>query len=364
MGRTVRCAIFGCGYMGQKHARILSDMPNVEVAWVLGRAGPEVEKLAAQVGADGTTDVSSVLADPSVELVIVAVPTFLHKDLAIQALHAGKKVICEKPITLSVADADQMIEAAFQAALAAGYTDESPEISAARYLMIGHVLRFWPEYRVIARLTDDGTLGEPLSVEAERLSTAPKWASWFDDVELSGGMVTDLMIHDFDYANSLLGIPVTVKAWGLGKGSDDWKHVQAVIEYDGGGRALITGSHLMVDSYPFTSSIRVIGSKAVAEYRYVSGEEVVMASQAQTNSLYLYTGPDAVVPNAYLSPDEQQDAYICQLDYFLRCIRQNRPPKLGTPHQARLALAVALAVRQSLRSGQTVEIGGVLEGRS
>lgn len=351
--QRVSFGIVGSGFMGQSHAKALAAIPDACVRWICGRDTDKVSELASQVGGQGTTDLEEVLADPLVDAVLVCVPTGLHKDVAIEALRAGKRVLCEKPVALTLAEADAMIAAAAEAARRAGIVEGDREHLAAHFLMIGHVLRFWPEYEELQALNEQGAFGGIASLELERLSTAPKWADWFSDLSMSGGMVVDLMVHDFDIACSLLGVPQTVTAWGAKPPSGDWKHVHVLITFAGGGKAHVVGSHLMPPAYPFTSSVRVVGEQGAAEYRCTAGGTSVTDSAAMPSPLIYYSAEGVRYP---LEEGVAADPYARQLAYFIGCVRENRAVERGTPLQAKTALAVALAARQSLATGTSVGI--------
>lgn len=360
MRDVVRFGVIGAGNMGKKHARLLSARADSDVLWISGRTTAEVNDIASEIGAKGICDIAPILEDPLVDAVVVAYPTSLHKDTTIQALQAGKIVICEKPISLTIKDADAMIEAASTAASQAGIDGDDAYHLAAHYLMIGHVVRFWPEYTEVLSKAEQGFFGDIHTLELQRLSTSPKWANWFENISMSGGMTVDLMVHDFDVASALLGTPLEVTAWGVPASNDEWKHVYASIQFENGCHALIVGSHMMPDTYPFSSSMRVLGTKAMADYRYVSGEANVIESDLNTvNSLMFYDDNDISLSGE--DSDLLLDPFERQMDYFVKCIQKRKPVEVATPLQARVALGMALAVRKSLQSGRPVKMSSILE---
>lgn len=364
MRDVVHFGIIGAGNMGKKHARLLSARADSKVLWISGRTPDEVSDIAREVGAKGICDITPILEDPLVDAVVVAYPTYLHKGTTIQALQAGKMVICEKPISLTIEDADAMIEAASAAASSAGIDGDDPYQLAAHYLMIGHVVRFWPEYTEVLSKAEQGLFGDIQTVELQRLSTSPKWANWFENVSMSGGMTVDLMVHDFDVASALLGTPVEVTAWGVPASDDEWKHVYASIKFENGGHALIVGSHMMPDTYPFSSSMKVLGTKTMADYRYVSKEANVIESDTGTvNSLMFYDDSSSSSSSSCQSGDSSVlllDPFERQVDYFVKCIQERKPVEMATPLQAKVALGMALAVRKSLQLGRSVNMSSVL----
>lgn len=360
MTEPIRFALFGAGYMGQIHAHALSNLPEAELRWVVGRSIERAQHLADSVDAQATTDIKAVLNDATVDAIVIAYPTFLHRELAIKALAADKYVLCEKPIALTMEDADAMIDAASRAALTAGYTDAHTKQLAARRLMVGHVIRFWPEYAKILQLAGSGELGQVQTAELKRLSTAPGWADWFQDFALSGGMIADLMVHDFDIAAALLGDPATVTAYGVRATNGIWQHARAVIADRNGRHTLVTGSHLMPATYPFTSSIRVVGDEATVEYSFVAdGSGVEDTGQTRPGSLKLYRANgrgENEGTSGELIHVPAGDAFQHQLQYFIDCIRKDIPFAAGTPGQARTALAIALATHESVEGDYKVSV--------
>src|SRR5206468_1418494 len=147
-----------------------------------------------------------------IDVVDICLPTPLHRRAAERAFAAGKHVFLEKPIALTAEDAAAILDAGAQSR---------------RILMVGLVLRFWPEYVELQRRLASDELGRPLVVSTRRLSPAPDWSEWIADPAQSGGVPVDLMIHDFDQLNWLLGKPRSVFAREEGPG-----HVHAIVEYD------------------------------------------------------------------------------------------------------------------------------------
>jgi predicted dehydrogenase len=138
------------------------------------------------------TDLDDVLSDPDVDIMSVCTPTPSHPGIAIRALRAGKNVLLEKPIALTV-DAARMI--ADTASVSAGV------------LMVAHVVRFMAGYQRVRADAESGRLGTVRHVRATRLSATPTWAPWLVDASRSGGMLVDFAIHDFDQLNPLPGAP-------------------------------------------------------------------------------------------------------------------------------------------------------------
>jgi predicted dehydrogenase len=331
---VITVAILGGGFMGASHAagyRALGE--RVRVKWVASRSRGAA--VAESVGAGFTTDLEAALRDPEVDAVDVCLPTPLHRAFAEAALAAGKHVLLEKPIALTVEDADALVAAA----------DASDLV-----FMVGLTLRFWPEYVELQRRVVAGELGRPLAVQASRLSPPPDWNEWMADPAQSGGAAVDLMVHDFDQLNWLLGEPRRVFARAARPG-----HVHALVEYEGGAQGVVEGSLAMPKSYPFSSNIRVLCESGVAEYGFsaapaADGGNIGASDAARGLRLYPTGGEPETIPVASADP------WGPEIEAFVAGCRARRRPEQGTPQQARLALLVSLAANRSLETGSPQDV--------
>ncbi len=297
-------AIVGAGRMGQAHASAWAAN-GVPVRWVVSpRRRPSLEDAA---GARWATQLSEALADPAVTIVSICTPTPSHADLAIEALEAGRSVLLEKPIALTLEDAARVAAAA------------SP---AAGTLMVAHVVRFFPGYAALAERVAAGSVGRPRVVRASRISASPAGYDWLADEERSGGMLVDFAIHDIDQAASYLGRAVAVSSVPLG-GTGFGLPVATTIEYADGGIAQLLSVSDLPAGQPFRTSFEVVGD----------------------------TGVDAASPDA-------GDAFAEQARYFLECVGAGSPPSRAPVSAAVEALRVALAARDSARTGRRVELAG------
>lgn len=333
-------ALLGAGFMGGVHAeawRSLAGRARVVSVW--SRSMARAEAVAAPLGARPTTDVESAIADADVDAVDVCLPTWCHREAAEAAFRHRRHALVEKPIALTLEDADAISVAADRAGC---------------LLRVGHVLRFWPAY---TRLRDEvaaGAIGAPTTVLTRRLSAPPSWAPWIRDQTSSGGVAVDLLVHDFDQANAILGEARSVEAWPVGTTGGAWpEHVLAHVEHVNG-HAWVEGSLAMPPAYPFSTSIRVVGFAGVAEYDFraaptVGPGNVDAAASCEVGvELHLRTGESLRVSA------EGRDAWAIQAEAFLDAIEGKRlsEAEAGTADQARAALSVALAANRSLTSGR------------
>jgi predicted dehydrogenase len=326
---VIGVALLGGGFMARVHADVYAALgERAQVRVVCALTEDEARPVADPLGAAAVDDWEAAVNAPGVDAVDVCLPTPLHRRVAERALAAGRHVLLEKPVALTLEDAD----AIGAAAEAAG-----------RVLMIGHALRFLPEVVELRRLAGDGELGRPLSATALRLSAPPDWNDWMLDAERSGGTPVDLMVHDFDLAAALLGPARSVHARAVAAG----RHVSALVEHEHG-EAFVEGSHAMPTSYPFTAGLRLLCERGVLEHRFVAGagDDGGNIGGGVTSVLRVHPAEGPV--REFAAP---RDPWAAEIEHFLACAESGAAPREGTFAQGRAALAVALAVRRSLASG-------------
>ena len=332
----LKVGVLGAGSMGSTHARNFAKLPDVQVVGVSSQSVEKATALAKEVGGEPFTDAMALATDPQVDAVSVTLPNYLHKDYAVAALNAGKHVLVEKPMGLTVEECDAMIEAAHRNS---------------RLLMVAHVPRFWPEYVAVADCVHSGQLGRPLAATASRLSEPPAWGSWFANPAWTGGAVHDLQIHDLDIFNWLFGSPQSVYARGQRGTAGGWDHVLAVIGY-AGVQTFAEGSWLMPVGYPFTFTLSVLCEKGLVEFTSRAVDTRAETGTTFSASLMVYESGQAPRP----LPSPGGDGYQNELATFVKCIREGRSPDQCTAEQGRLAVQTALAVRQSLDTSQVVSL--------
>ena len=184
---SLRVAVIGVGYLGRHHARILSTLPGAELIAVVDTNRSRAEEMAAAHGTRPFTDYRAVIGQ--VDAVSIAVPTELHREIAVPFLSAGIAVLVEKPMARSLAEAEAMIAAARDAGVV---------------LAVGHTERFNPAVEAARPLLTD-----PRFIEVHRLGTFPERSLDID-------VVFDLMIHDLDVVLSLVDAEVdSIEAVGV-----------------------------------------------------------------------------------------------------------------------------------------------------
>lgn len=332
-------AIIGQGYMGRTHAE----------AWAMLGLADRVKYVSARTPgaplehaplATFVSDLQTVLDDPEIDVVSICTPTSSHREIAVRALEAGKNVLLEKPVSLTVADALAIHEAA----------DRSGTI-----LMVAQVVRFFEGYRRLRSDVADGKLGDVLSARARRFINRPEWAQWWHDETQSGGVVVDFAIHDYDQMNLFLGEPISVSCVAHSRLGP----IETTIGYRNGGIGQVLSFADLKRGAPFNSSIGLVGTEGFADYEFSAG--------SPTDHHDTDESPDAVSRYRLATAESSltvgitaDDPYTRQVEYFLRCVTDGVTPGLCTTASAIRALEVSLAAAKSLANGAPVLLDSIV----
>jgi myo-inositol 2-dehydrogenase/D-chiro-inositol 1-dehydrogenase len=324
----MRVGIVGAGSMGSAHAAGW-HAAGADLVGIVSAGHASARQLAERYGSDAYRSHRELLG--KVDVIDLCVPSDLHHPMTLEAAAAGVHVVCEKPIALSVSDGREMIGACERAGVR---------------LFVAMVVRFFPQYRSAARLVRDGVIGEPGVLRLRRVSYPPRLGepSWFHDQRRSGGMVLDLMIHDFDYARVVAGEVVRVHARTT-RGSEvqSVRYALVTLRFAGGAIALVEGGW----AYPpglFRTGFDLAGSNGVIEWDSDSSEPIRRSLTAGGD------GPAGVgLPLSVLA----EDPYTTEIRHVHRALEQGEPFEVS-PQESLEALRIALAARESLRTGRAV----------
>jgi len=198
--RKISAALIGAGFMGKVHAENLRRLGNIEIAAVASSSDEKAREFGARIGVDRTTgDYRTLLEDPSIDAVHVLTPNALHYPMCRAVLEAGKHVLCEKPFTVSVAEARELVDLAARTGLAN---------------CIQHNLRYYPVVQQIRRMIEKGDLGEILIVQGtysqDWLLYDTDW-NWRVESKANGLLraMGDIGSHWMDMIQHLTGLRIT-----------------------------------------------------------------------------------------------------------------------------------------------------------
>ena len=316
----LRIGLVGCGFMGRMHANVYKTLDNAKLVGAADKNPDVSSKYANEFGANAYSSLEEMIASEEIDVVDICLPTYLHSEYTIKAAEAGKHVFCEKPMALSLDEADAMIAACEAAGV---------------QLMIGHCIRFWPEYTILKKITDEATLGKLLSVNLTRYGAFPAWSSenWQADEAKAGGGVLDMHIHDTDFIHYLLGTPDSATSWGT-VDSRGASQVFTTMTY-GKTIAHLEGGWNLPGSAPFKHAFRAI---------FENGAAIMDAGP-----LTIYEeGKDPVVPEipkmeaAGGGNISDLGGYYHELRYFVDRVGSGQPLEIVTPQTSRTSLATTL----------------------
>lgn len=321
--------LVGCGFMGKKHADAYRLLPGAHVVGVVDPRGEELAEslrgsLLERVPVFATFE--SALANVECSAVDICLPTDLHRQVAIAAFAAGKHVFCEKPIALTRDDAEAMIAAAREAG---------------RQLMVGHCIRFWPEYVELKRLVDSGERGRLLSLSMARRTGRPGYSvgDWVNNPARCVGAALDLHIHDTDFLLHLLGAPEAVVSQGL-RDETGWSSIATQFLYEG---RIVTaeGAWNYPANWGFQMRFTAVFETAVLDY-----------DSSAAPPLKLSTGE--ATPVAWTAPEH--DGFYHELAYFIECLERGAPVAVSTGEQASASLDIILAEIESAETGRQISL--------
>jgi predicted dehydrogenase len=321
---SLRVAVIGVGHLGKHHARILSSLPGVELVAVVDTNRARAAEIAAANGTRAVFDARELIGH--VDAVTVAVPTERHREVALPFLTSGVAVLVEKPIARSLAEADEMIEAAALAGavLAVGQTERfNPALAAARPL-----------------ITD------PRFIEVHRLGTFPERSLDID-------VVFDLMIHDLDVVLSLVASDVeSLEAVGVPVITSRVDIANARLRFANGCIVNLTASRISRDRVRkirfFQPSAYVsidYATQKVEVYRLVPGGD--SADGAQGRPIDGAQGRPSIEGGEIAVPNEEP--LKRELADFVEAIAAKRAPKV-TGEAGRRALALAQAITDKIEA--------------
>jgi len=341
----LRVGMVGAGFMAKMHAECYRWMPEAEVVAVAEVRPEAASEFAGKFKCKAYPSVEAMLAEAEVEVIDVCTPTDNHPAAVLAAAKAKKHILCEKPIALTLQEAEAMIDACRTAKVK---------------FMVGHVLRFWPECQVIREIVASGKLGEAQWATARRFSFAPDWSvvRWHLEPMKSGGAVLDLHIHDLDYFAWLLGPPRQVSARGFAGPRGGLDTVFTTMSGHARGAAVshAEASFLLPPSFAFTSSMVVGMEKGAVSFE--TGREPTLLVYEEGKEPYSPALPPPSLPVDVQVGGNISDlgGYFFEIRYFVDCVLEDKEPSVVTPQEAKKAVGLCLAARKSAETGEAVEV--------
>lgn len=326
----MRVGIVGSGFMAAVHlnAWLRTD---AQLVGLISLDPPSAERLAAQANVRIYPTLDALLDD--VDVIDICTPTYLHHEHVLAAAAKGKHIICEKPLARTIEQGIEMIRVCREAGVK---------------LLIAHVVRFFPEYASAKEIVDRGDIGRVAVMRLTRCSFKPggnQPNSWFHDTEKSGGMMLDLMVHDFDYARWVAGDVESVYAQSVtGKDpSAPLDYALVTLKHRNGALSNVEGSW----AYPpplFRTALEIAGSEGLIEHPTGSSTPL---------EIYFHKKPDAQADIAVPTSPLLEDPYTAEIRHFVEVLEHGAAPRV-TAEDALAALAIGMAAIESAQTGQPV----------
>lgn len=316
--------IVGLGAIGQVHIKRFSELPTAEVVAVADLDVELLNRTGAEYGVDNKyTDASDLVDDPAVDAVVVCVPNYLHAEISKMALEHGKHVLCEKPMALNAAQAEDMVRAA----------DDND-----RTLMIAQCWRFKPQSLVLKDMIEQGVFGDiyHAQVVLQRRRGIPGLGGWFTTKEKSGGgplidigvHVIDMTLHMMGYPNALRASAATYAKFGT---AADYNYVSMWAE-----ESSVKGGTFDVEDYA-TALVRLEGGKTLSlECSWAAnlGDEQLFSlilgtdrgAKISGSGLEVY-GEDAGYITDFKPKYKETDAYLNQARHFVEAVVGGHEPQ-------------------------------------
>lgn len=329
----LKVGLLGAGRIGQVHAVNIAGNARSQLVAVSDVNAAAAETLAARHGARACSS-EEILADAGIDAVLIATSTDTHSDLIEAAARAGKAVLCEKPVDLSLARARQCLQAV-----------EGLDVP----IMIGFNRRFDGNFAALKAALRQGEIGRPELLSLTSFDPAPPPVEY---VKVSGGLFRDMMIHDFDMSHFIMdALPVSVHAVGrslvdptIGAAGDVDTAV-VTLTYADGRIAVIKNSRRA--AYGYDQRIEILGSDGLLQAGNMLENTVVRSTAA---------GVASGKPT-YFFLERYMAAYAAEWEAFLAACLDGAPVPVSLADGV-AALALAEAATESARSGVTVPVPG------
>ncbi|UOQ45442.1 Gfo/Idh/MocA family oxidoreductase [Halobacillus salinarum] len=325
----MKVLLIGAGTMGAVHAASYSTIKDAELVGIADFSTEKAKALAEETGAQAFSSFEEAMElAGEVDVIDICLPTYLHKEFVIKAAEHADSIICEKPLARSLEEAREIIDACK---------------TKGKRLFVGHVVRFFQEYTRIKELVAAGKVGKPGVVRTSRGGVFPVGSeNWYADFEKSGGLVLDLLLHDFDYLRGCFGEVKRVFAKKIPL-AEQREYALVTLRFQNGVIAHLEGTWA---HQGFSSAIEVAGDEGIIDYNSAKSSPLHLVKKDAETS-----GAGVEVPESPLKASPYQN----ELAHFIHCIKTGEEP-LVTAEDAYRAIEIATAAQTSCDTGEPVEL--------
>ena len=346
----INVGIAGLGFMGMIHYLAYQRLRGAKVSaiceqdpvrrsgdWrtIKGNFGPPGAVMDLK-GIKQYAELDEMLADPTLDVIDVCLPSSWHADVTVKALKAGKHVLCEKPIALKPADAKRMVDAA---------------AAADRLLMIGHVLPFFPEYNFAYKAITSGKYGKLQGGHFKRIISDPLWVAHYFDPNVIGGPMLDLHVHDAHFIRLVCGMPRAVQAVGRMRG-EVVERFQSQFLFEDPGMVVSAASGVVAQQgRAFTHAFEIYLEKATLLFDFAVIDDKPVVAMPLT-----VLADKGKVVRPELGASDPLDGFTAELNEMVRAVRAQKPSAMLAGELARDAVVICQKETQSVLTGRTVKI--------
>jgi len=324
--KTVRIGVIGTGTMGERHCRVCSNLPRVELIGVADLKEERGRQVADRYDTTYFSDRETLLSQ--LDAVVIAASTSAHYGLTTECLERGLHVLVEKPIAETIEQAHQLVQLANRRGLV---------------FQVGHIERFNPAFIELKNVTEGMTL---ISINMRRLSP-------FDTSNTDVDVIRDLMIHDLDLVVNTVGTEIEgIHAWGRSNHTDTIDHAVATLSFKDGPIATLAVSRVT------EQKVRAI--EVTAEGAYVEADLLNKSVMVHRRTFPQY------LDNHHVTKYRQESVIECihvpmseplmlELRHFVDCVRENHPSQVPGSDGLRalqLAETVTSEISRQMNVGQ------------
>ena len=342
----INIGIIGCGKIAQvRHIPEYAENPDVKLAAFFSPNRARAQEQADKYGGKVYDTAEALLADPDIDAVSICAANYAHAELSIQALNAGKHVLCEKPMATTLADCEAMVECAKKNG---------------KFLMIGHNQRLAKAHAEAKRLIDEGLIGDIITFRTsfghggpETWSISPGKNVWFFDKKKAAmGVMADLGVHKTDLIQYLTGqrvVRTTARLITLDKRGEDGEligvddNAVCIYEMSGGAFGTMTASWTYYGAED--NSTVLYGTKGIMR---------IYDDPAHSIVVKLADGQEQVYDVEQIQTNDNQTKSGV-IDLWVDCLKNNRAPEISG-ESALYAMRAVFASIESSQTGKTVEI--------
>lgn len=343
MKSVVRICMIGAGRVGNHHSsNITRYIPGARVVAIVDPTVDVLEQTAREYGIEARfTSLTEALDKAEFEAVVITTPTFTHKQLTQQAAARGKHVFTEKPMALTLAECDEMIEATRQAGV---------------LLQLGFMRRFAPEFVAAEERIRGGEIGRVMMIKS--LSHGPGLPpAWARDLTKSNGMLAEVNSHDWDTVRWLTGsnyervYTEVANFKGPANNVDTpnfYDNAIVNIRFESGGLGSISG--ICPCGYGYDGRVEVVGELGIMQIGQMQGQAVVVCTNRDQG---------LITPIYRTWPERFTWGYIHEIEHFVKCIQTGTLPQSGG-QDGRWAVAGVLAATRSFLEERPVYLREVM----